>query len=99
MTTKVHDPIHPGEILLEDFLKPLGISQYRIAQAIGVSPRRINEIVQGQRRITPETAVRLSKALGLTPRYWINMQADYDLEMELDRASAELDAIPQLVAA
>lgn len=98
MTTRAHDPITPGEILLKDFLVPLGISQYRLAQAIGVPPRRINEIAHGKRRITPETAVRMSKALGLSERYWLNIQADYDIEVEKDRHQAELDAITPLTA-
>ncbi len=98
MTEKAHDPITPGEILLEDFLKPLGISQYRLAKTIGVSPRRINEIVHGSRRITPETGIRMSRALGLSERYWLNIQADYDIEVEKDRHSAELDAITSLTA-
>jgi addiction module HigA family antidote len=98
MTKKAHDPITPGEILLEEFLKPLGISQYRLAKAIGVSPRRINEIVHGNRRITPDTGIRMSRALGLSERYWLNIQADYEIEVEKDRHSAELDAITSLTA-
>lgn len=98
MPDKAHDPITPGEILLEDFLKPMGVSQYRLARAIGVSARRINEIVLGKRRITPETALRLSKALGLSERYWLNVQADYDIEMDKDLHQGELDAITRLTA-
>lgn len=98
MNNKAHEPIAPGEILFEDFLVPLGISQYRLAQAIGVPPRRINEIVHGKRRITPETAVRMSKALGLSERYWLNVQADYDIEVEKDRHQSELDAITRIIA-
>jgi addiction module HigA family antidote len=97
--TKAHQPIHPGEILLEDFLGPLGISQYRLAQAIGVSPRRINEIVHGKRRITPGTAVRLSRALGLSERYWLNLQADYDLQVAHDLHATEIGNVQVLVAA
>ena len=96
---KVHDPITPGEILLTEFLEPLGITQYRLAQATGLSQTRIGEIVRGKRAITTDTGLRLSKALGTDRRFWMNLQADYDIEVELDRASAELDAIPQLVAA
>lgn len=96
MNNKAHEPIAPGEILLEDFLVPLGISQYRLAQAIGVPPRRINEIVHGKRRITPGTAVRMSKALGLSERYWLDIQADYDIEVEKDRDQPELDAITRI---
>jgi antitoxin HigA-1 len=98
MTEKAHDPITPGEILLEEFLVPLGISQYRLAKTIGVPPRRINEIVHGKRRITPETGLRMSRALGLSDRYWLNIQLDYDIEIEKDRHTAELDAITSLTA-
>ncbi len=98
MNDKAHEPITPGEILLEDFLEPMGISQYRLAGAIGVSPRRINEIVHGRRRITPQTAVRMSKALGLSERYWLNIQADYDIAVEKDRHHSELDAITPITA-
>ena len=82
---KLLPPIHPGEILLEEFLKPMGISQYRLAKDINVPPRRINEIVHGKRAITPDTALRLSRYFGLSERFWINMQARYDLEIEKDR--------------
>lgn len=98
MTEKAHDPIPPGEILLEEFLIPLGISQYRLAKTIGVPPRRINEIVHGKRRITPETGLRMSRALGLSDRYWLNVQLDYDVEVELDQHTAELNAITLLTA-
>jgi addiction module HigA family antidote len=98
VTEKAHDPITPGEILLEEFLIPLGISQYRLAKTIGVPPRRINEIVHGKRRITPETGLRMSRALGLSDRYWLNIQLDYDIEVEKDRHIAELDAITSLTA-
>ena len=83
-------PIHPGEILMEEFLKPMGISQYRLAKDISVSPRRINEIVHGKRAITPDTALRLSRYFGLSERFWINMQARYDLEIEKDRLQNRL---------
>lgn len=98
MTVKAHDSITPGEILLEEFLIPLGISQYRLAKTIGVPPRRINEIVHGKRRITPETGLRMSRALGLSDRYWLNIQLDFDIEVEKDRHTAELDAITSLTA-
>lgn len=98
MTEKAHDPITPGEILLEEFLILLGISQYRLAKAIGVPPRRINEIVHGKRRITPETGLRMARALGLSDRYWLNIQLDYDIEVEMDRHTTELDAIRSLTA-
>lgn len=96
--TKAHAPIHPGEILLEEFLVPLGISQYRLALTIGVPPRRINEIVHGKRGITPDTALRLSRALGTSDRFWLNLQNRYDLDIELDAHRGELDAITPLVA-
>jgi antitoxin HigA-1 len=98
VTAKLYPPVHPGEVLLEDFLKPMGISQYRLAKSIGVPPRRINEIVHGKRRITAETGVRLSRALGLSDPYWITMQANYDLEVEKDSHQAEIDAITPLTA-
>jgi addiction module HigA family antidote len=84
-------PIHPGEILLEEFLKPMGISQYRLAKDISVPARRINEIVHGTRAITPDTALRLSRYFGLSERFWINLQARYNLEMEKDRLEDRLD--------
>jgi len=98
MGTKFYPPITPGEVLLEDFLKPMGISQYRLAKVIGVPPRRINEIVHGTRRITPETGIRLSRALGLSDAYWVTMQMDYDLEVEKEKHHEVLDAIERLTA-
>lgn len=77
-TRKAHEPISPGEILLTEFLEPLGISQYRLAKATGLSQTRIGEIVRGKRAITTETALRLSKALGTDDRFWINIQTDYE---------------------
>ncbi len=96
--TKAHDPITPGEILLTEFLAPLGITQYRLAQATGLPQTRISEIVRGKRAITTETALRLSKALGVDDRFWINIQTDYDLEVERHRHGAELDKVTALVA-
>ncbi len=84
-------PIHPGEILMEEFLKPMGISQYRVAKDINVSARRVNEIVLGKRSITPDTALRLSMYFGLSERFWINLQARYDLETEKDRLKDKLN--------
>ena len=84
-------PIHPGEILMEEFLKPMNISQYRLAKDISVPARRINEIVHGLRAITPDTALRLSRYFGLSERFWINMQTRYDLEVEKDRLQDRLD--------
>lgn len=83
-------PIHPGEILMEEFLKPMGISQCKLAKDISVSIRRINEIVQGKRSITPDTALRLSRFFGLSERFWINLQTRYNLEMEKDKLSGRL---------
>ncbi len=83
-------PIHPGEILLEEFLEPMGISQYRLAKDISVPPRRINEIVQGKRSISADTALRLSRYFGLSERFWLNLQARYDLEMEKDKLELRL---------
>ena len=88
---KLLPPIYPGEILLEEFLEPMGISQYRLAKDISVSPRRINEIVHGKRAITPDTALRLSRFFGLSERFWINLQRRYDLEVEKDRLSERLE--------
>ena len=84
-------PVHPGEILLEEFLKPMGISQYRLAKDTSVHPRRINEIVHGQRSITADTALRLSRYFGLSERFWLNLQARYDLEVEKDRLGGRLE--------
>jgi addiction module HigA family antidote len=83
-------PIHPGEILQEEFLGPLGISQYRVAKETSVSPRRINEIVQGKRAITADTALRLSRYFGTSERFWLNLQLRYDLELEKDRLGDRL---------
>ena len=90
MKTKKIPPIHPGEILLEDFLEPMGISQYRLSKDISVPPRRINEIVQGKRSISADTALRLSRYFGLSERFWLNLQSRYDLEVEKDKLDARL---------
>jgi addiction module HigA family antidote len=84
-------PIHPGEILLEEFLKPMEISQYRLAKDINVPARRINEIVHGKRAVTADTALRLSRYFGLSERFWINLQSRYDLEVEKDRLRGRLE--------
>jgi len=78
-------PIHPGEILMEEFLRPLGITQYKLAKDIHVPARRINEIVHGKRSITADTALRLSRYFNLSERFWLNLQARYDLEVEKDK--------------
>ena len=83
-------PVHPGEVLLEEFLKPLGLSQYRLAQDTGVSPRRINEIVHGTRAITADTALRLSRFFGTSEPFWINLQTHYDLEVAKDHLGKRL---------
>ncbi len=90
MTTKL-PPIHPGEILLEEFLEPMEISQYRLVKDISVPPRRINEIVLGKRSITPDTALRLSLYFGLSERFWMNLQTRYDIEVEKDRLEDRLE--------
>jgi addiction module HigA family antidote len=97
MTERKIDTIHPGEILLEEFLKPMKISQYRLAKDIIVPARRINEIIHGTRAITPDTALRLSKYFGLSDRYWLNLQALYDLQVEKERLGDILEKdIPTL---
>lgn len=78
-------PIHPGEILVEEFLKPLGISQYRLAKDIGVTPRRINEIAHGRRGISADTALRLSHFFGMEAQFWLNLQSRYDMEITRDQ--------------
>ena len=78
-------PIHPGEVLLEDFLKPMGITQYRLAKDIGVQPTRINQIVKGKAGITADTALRMGRYFQVSPRFWVNLQAHYDLETTRDR--------------
>lgn len=83
-------PIHPGEILQEEFLGPLGLSQYRLAKDTSVPPRRINEIVRGTRAITADTALRLARYFGTSDRFWLNLQAQYDLEVERDRLADRL---------
>jgi len=85
------EPIHPGEILLEEFLLPLQISQYRLAKDVSVPPRRINEIVHGKRAITADTALRLARYFGTSERFWLNLQVRYDLEVEKDRLGSKLD--------
>src|ERR1700730_17470960 len=83
-------PVHPGEILREEFLEPLGISQYRVAKEVSVPPRRINEIVQGKQAVSADTALRLARYFGTSERFWLNLQARYDLEVEKDRLGNRL---------
>jgi len=92
-------PVHPGEVLLEEFLEPLGISQYRLAKDISVPPRRINEIVHGNRAVTADTALRLSRYFGTSDRFWVNLQASYDLDVQRDRLGKrlEVEVLPRAV--
>ena len=83
-------PIHPGEVLLQDFLEPLEVSQYRLAHDISVPPRRINEIVHGKRAVTADTALRLARYFGTSERFWLNLQARYDLEVQRDLLGGRL---------
>ncbi len=92
-------PIHPGEILLEEFLEPLGVTQHKLAVSIGLPPRRINEIVHGKRRITADTALRLARYFGTTDRFWLNLQTRFDLEVEKDNLGSSLDRIRPLRSA
>ena len=96
MPTPTMPPIHPGEILAEEYLAPLGVTQHRLAVAIGVPPRRINEIVHGKRRISADTALRLARFFGTSERFWMNLQVRYDLEAERDRLAPILDEIRPL---
>ena len=89
-------PIHPGEVLMEEFLEPLGVTQHKLAVKIGVPPRRINEIVHGKRRVTADTALRLARYFGTTDRFWLNLQTRFDIEIEKDNLGAALDAITPL---
>jgi len=91
MSDKKLDPIHPGEILLEEFLTPMDISQYRLAKDISVPPRRINEIVHGKRGVSANTALRLERYFGLSEGFWLRLQARYDLEVEKDRLEDRLE--------
>ena len=90
MSTEKIKPIHPGEILLEEFLKPMGLSQNQIANDIGVPPRRINEIVHGKRRITADTALRLAHYFEMSPQFCLGLQMDYDLDIEEDKLSKSI---------
>lgn len=84
-------PVHPGEILLEEFLKPMNITQYKLAKDINVPPRRINEIVHGERAISADTALRLSRYFGMSEAFWMNLQAHYDLEVQKDKLAGRLE--------
>ena|SRR3990172_8917133 len=90
--------IHPGEVLFEEFVKPLGLTQHRLAKAIGVPPRRINEIVHGKRAITADTALRLGRYFRVTPRFWLNLQAQFDLETHERKLGARLREVKPMDA-
>jgi addiction module HigA family antidote len=91
-------PIHPGEILIEEFLKPMGISQYRLAKDISVSPRRINEIVHGKRSISADTALRLGRFFGISPQFWLNLQTRFDLAVTEDLLAERLEKEVQVLS-
>ena len=97
MANRKLSPIHPGEILLEEFLKPLEISQYRLAKDLSVPARRINEIVLGKRAISPNTALRLSRYFGMSDRFWMNLQTRYDIEVEKDKLADRLEREVQVL--
>jgi addiction module HigA family antidote len=91
-------PVHPGEVLLEEFLKPLDISQYRLAKSMSVPPRRVNEIVLGKRSVSADTALRLGRYFGTSEEFWLNLQSQYDLDVEKDRLGRRLETeVIQLV--
>lgn len=96
MTEKLYPPIHPGEVLMQDFIEDFGITQNKLAVSIGVPPRRINEIVHGKRGITADTALRLGRYFGMEPEFWLNLQSRYDLELAEDRAADQIAAITPL---
>jgi len=98
MANRKLSPIHPGEILLEEFLRPLEISQYRLAKDISVPARRINEIVLGKRAISPNTALRLSRYFGMSDQFWMTLQTRYDIEVEKDKLADRLEREVQVLA-
>ncbi|WP_022873672.1 HigA family addiction module antitoxin [Nesterenkonia alba] len=99
MAEKLYPPIHPGEVLLEDFINGFGITQNKLAVSIGVPPRRINEIVHGKRRITADTALRLGRYFGVDAQFWLNLQARYDLDVAEDESADQIKSIQPLRAA
>jgi len=99
MAEKLYPPIHPGEVLNEDFIGAFGITQNKLAVALGVPPRRINEIVHGKRGITADTALRLGKYFGVPAQFWLNLQTRYELEVAADRAADQIAAITPLTVA
>ncbi len=99
MTEKLYAPIHPGEVLMEDFIEGFGITQRKLAVSIGVPPRRINEIVHGKRAITADTALRLGRYFGVEPQFWLNLQSRYELELAEDRVADQVAEIKPLQVA
>lgn len=99
MSEKLYPPIHPGEVLMEDFIEGFGITQNKLAVSIGVPPRRINEIVHGKRAITADTALRLGRYFGVSPQFWLNLQTRYELELAEDRVSEQIASITPLKVA
>jgi len=100
MPKKKIPPLHPGEVLLEEFLKPMNISQNQLGRSLGVSARRINEIIHGKRSVTADTALRLARHFGNSPQFWLGLQMDYDLDVEMDRLSARIEKeVKQLTSA
>ncbi|MCP4628641.1 MAG: HigA family addiction module antidote protein [bacterium] len=98
MKNKKIPPIHPGEVLIEEFLKPMGLSQYRLAKDISVPPRRINEIVHGKRSISADTALRLGRFFGISPQFWLNLQTRFDLEVTEDLLAERLEKEVQVLS-
>jgi antitoxin HigA-1 len=98
MTAKKMAPVHPGEVLLEEFLKPLELSQHRLALNIGVDSRRINEIVSGKRSVTANTALRLARYFGNSAEFWLGLQSQYDLDLETDEAGPEIERVVSIHA-
>ena len=99
MTEKLYAPIHPGEVLMEDFVEGFGITQHKLAVSIGVPPRRINEIVHGKRSITADTALRLGRYFGVEPQFWLNLQGRYELEVAQERVADQVAEIKPLQVA
>lgn len=99
MAEKLYPPIHPGEVLMEDFIEGFGITQNKLAVSIGVPPRRINEIVHGKRGITADTALRLGRYFGVSAQFWLNLQTQYELELAEDRVADQIAAIKPLKVA
>jgi len=99
MTEKLYPPVHPGEVLMEDFIRGFGITQNKLAVSIGVPPRRINEIVHGKRAITADTALRLGRYFGVDPQFWLNLQTRYELELAQDRVAEQVASITPLQVA